>query len=70
MTALTASQILLSRPEFRSSQLRRLGGLRGLLARRAAAVHAAALRRPAGDLSEHLLRDIGLSRAEIAGLDG
>ena len=66
MTTLTASQLIMtgiSRPASR------LDGIRLLVARMSAAAKAAKARRHLKELPDYLLRDIGLTRADIAGLD-
>ncbi len=65
MTTLTASQIIAGyeRPAHRDA---RLGALRVLSARMARAARARAARRELRSLDDHLLRDMGLSRDDIA----
>lgn len=62
MTTLTASQILLSaRPS-------RVASIRNLFGHMADAARAAAARRAMAGMSEHLLRDIGLTRGDLLDL--
>ena len=66
MTTLTASQLILSGLPRPAS---RLDGVRMLMTRMAAAARAARARRHLAEMPDYLLRDIGLTRADIAGLD-
>ncbi len=66
MTTLTAS--LLLQPGARHVEARALG-LRQLFARMADAARAAHDRRAMSGLSEHMLRDLGLTRGDLDVLD-
>lgn len=64
MTTLTASQMLASGRR-RTAGVDRFMDLRALVARMAANARAKHARRELRGLSDHLLRDMGLSRADI-----
>lgn len=65
MTTLTASQLMPRRSGTGDRLAPRLGPLRALLARLAAAAQADTARRATSGLSDHLLRDIGMTREDF-----
>jgi uncharacterized protein YjiS (DUF1127 family) len=68
MTTLTASALISSYSTMDVYTAPRLGGLRALFGRMADASRAAASRRAMTTLSEHMLRDLGLTRGDLDGL--
>ncbi len=69
MTTLTASQILSGYAEMGDHLSPRFGALRALFARMAAAAQADTARRSTAGLSDHLLRDLGLTRGDLDVID-
>jgi uncharacterized protein YjiS (DUF1127 family) len=69
MTTLTASQILSSYSEMGDHAAPRFGAIRALFARMAAAAQADTARCSTAGMSEHLLRDIGLTRGDLHVID-
>jgi uncharacterized protein YjiS (DUF1127 family) len=65
MTTLTASQILSGYAEMGPHDSRRFLSLRALIARMAALARASGARRAMNGLSEHMLRDLGLTRGDL-----
>jgi uncharacterized protein YjiS (DUF1127 family) len=65
MTTLTASQILSGYAELGLRDTRRIHRLRALLGRMAALAQAGHTRRAMSGLSEHMLRDLGLTRGDL-----
>ncbi len=64
MTALTASHLITSGLRW-PSRPARSEGIRSYLARRVAAVRAERIRRRLAEMPDYLLRDIGLTRAQL-----
>lgn len=69
MTASTATQIIASFGQIGSFDAPRLGSLRALFARMAAAARADTARRSTVGMSEHMLRDLGLTRGDLDVID-
>ncbi len=65
MTTLTASQILSGYAQMGVQDRPRLSGLRALFARMADASRAAEARRAMAGLNQHMLRDLGLTSADL-----
>ncbi len=65
MTATTASQILSGYAEMGVRDTRRLHSIRTLFGRMADAARGSQARRAMAGLSEHMLRDLGLTRGDL-----
>ena len=65
MTTMTASQILSGYAGAGSRDARRVHSIRALFARMAAAARGSQARRAMTGLSEHMLRDLGLTRGDL-----
>ena len=68
MTTLIAPRMFDSGLEGRAAPGARRSGLRAVLARMAFALRAGADRRHLADLPDHILRDVGLTRSQVASL--
>ena len=69
MTTLTSSLLLSAYSDIGDHLSPRFGAIRALFARMAAAAQADTARRSTAGLSEHLLRDIGLTRGDLHVID-
>lgn len=68
MSTLTASQMLSSYAEIGTRDRDRMAGLRALFGRMATASRLGSGRRALSSMSDHMLRDLGLTRGDLDAL--